>query len=191
MKRRMPKQKPGRSNQTYATPLDFMAAVTARFGPMEVDLAGSEKNKKAPIVFTKKMDSLSLPLSGQSTPVPGFKPSWSWDALNWLNPPFGHIEPWAAKCERWLNAGPFLARRGRIFFLTPASVGSNWFRDHVYRKALVLFLCSNEHGSGRLSFAGEKDPYPKDCILSVFGATPGFELWGWRLPPRMIQKDLL
>ncbi len=178
--RKMPPQKPGRSKQNYATPWEFIRSVEARFGTPEVDLAGTEKNKKAPIVLTKKADSLALPFLRGPLPYDNFLPGW-WDSLlNWLNPPFGHIEPWASKCEKWLQYRQ--SERGRIFLLTPASVGANWFRGHVYGKALVLFLCGNEHGSGRITFMGNRDPYPKDCMLSVFGEKPGFELWGWRLP---------
>lgn len=43
------------------------------------------------------------------------------------------------------------------------------------RKAMVLGL------SPRLTFKGEKDPYPKDLMLSVYGqAYSGFDTWNWR-----------
>ena len=159
-----------RSRQDYATPFDFVRSIEARFGRLDIDLAGTALNKKAPKVITPEQDSLQT--------------TWQW-ALDfrptcWLNPPFRDIMPWAAKCAR-TKVGAFEPVR-RILFLTPASVGANWFRDHVYGKALVLFLCSNEHGSGRLTFEGEKDPYPRDLILSVYGEEPGFKMWGWRLP---------
>ena len=59
-------------------------------------------------------------------------------------------------------------------FLVPAAVGSNWFRDYVDGKALVLLL------NGRLSFDGA-GPYPKDCILCLYGIEPGYEVWSWRI----------
>ena len=57
----------------------------------------------------------------------------------------------------------------------PASVGSNWFRDHVFQKSLVLFL------NNRIKFVGAKDAYPKDCIIAAYGfGAPGFEMWRWQ-----------
>lgn len=157
----MPEQKPGRSKQDYGTPADFRAALAKKFGPLEVDLAARADNAKAPIFITPEMDSLTH--------------SW-WPYLHqicWLNPPFANIRPWAARCEAYLPG--CAVNGGKILFLTPASVGANWFRDHVMDKARVYLLC------GRLTFEGETLPYPKDCILSVFGESPGFELWEWRL----------
>lgn len=163
----MPQQKPGRSKQDYGTPPDFIQAVERRFGALAVDLAARQDNKKAPRCVTPEDDSLSV--------------NWGiiFGRLNcWLNPPFADIEPWAAKCAH--HAPMFAERGGRILFLVPASVGANWYADHVHNKALVLGL------QGRLCFDG-KDPYPKDCILAVFGrGEPGFEnrvgfdVWRWR-----------
>jgi hypothetical protein len=34
--------------------------------------------------------------------------------------------------------------------------------------------------NGRLTFKGTTAPYPKDCMLSVFGVEPGFDVWSWR-----------
>ncbi len=64
---------------------------------------------------------------------------------------------------------------GQIFFLTPASVGATWFAEHVHGKAAVVAL------HGRLSFDGIA-PYPKDCMVSVFGSVlqVGFYVWDWR-----------
>jgi phage N-6-adenine-methyltransferase len=148
----------GTSKQDYATPDDFIAAAVARYGPIAFDLAASQSNTKAARFFCEADDSLSQ--------------TWSeLDGNLWLNPPFDNIAPWAAKCSRWATA-PF-RRPGLVLFLTPASVGSNWFAEHVHGAALVLAL------TGRLSFDG-KAPYPKDCMLSVFGEAPGFDIWRWR-----------
>lgn len=143
----------GKSKQDYATPREFMRAVVARFGLLSFDLAASPHNAKNPNYFTEADDSLS-------------KKWHEIRGLLWLNPPFDKIAPWAAKCEAES------ARGAKILFLTPASIGSNWFANSVHQKALVLFL------QGRISFDGIA-PYPKDCMLSCFGFTPGFEVWRW------------
>lgn len=148
----------GKSKQDYATPWGFIRACEKTYGPITFDLAASAENSKAPAdhFFDKEDDSLIQPWHT----IPG---------ILWLNPPFDRIAPWADKCFRESLLG------AKIFFLTPASVGSNWFRDHVHRRAMVLAL------NGRITFEGAKDPYPKDCILSVYGIErPGFDVWDWQ-----------
>lgn len=156
----MPKQKPRRSKQDYGTPLDLRKAIENRFGKIEVDLAATRENTIAPLFYTPEVDSL--------------KQDWvadCGDKLCWLNPPFEDIEKWARKCA-WY--GKHLLT-GRILFLTPASIGSNWFRDYVYDEFPIIAL------NGRPTFVGCKDPYPKDCMLTIFGPEAvTFEVWEWR-----------
>lgn len=161
----MPKQKPGKSRQDYETPDDLIAAIEQRFGPLVFDLAANAKNKKCAVYYNTRMDSL--------------RQDWSQLAGNlWLNPPFAHIDPWAEKCKesvwRWQHINESVAIPFTIFLLTPASIGSEWFRNHVYGQAHVIGL------NPRLHFVGEEDPYPKDCMLSLFGRQPGFEVWRWK-----------
>lgn len=155
----MPAQKPGRSKQDYGTPWEFIRAVEKRFGELHIDLAASAANTKAPTWYGEDLDSFSV--------------NWGVHSHHrmWLNPPFGRIEPWAFNCEYFSKV---LSSSGRIFFLTPASVGSNWFAQYVHRKALVLAL------SPRLTYEGCDTPYPKDCLLSCYGEDPGFDVWRWK-----------
>jgi phage N-6-adenine-methyltransferase len=154
---REPAQRRGESKQDYETQPELLAAVVRRFGALSFDLACSgPSNAKAPHFFTEAQDSLAQ--------------DWAQLGGNlWLNPPFTRIDPWAAKCRAFApRGGP-----RRILFLTPASVGSAWFAAHVHGAALVLAL------NPRLRFVGASDDYPKDCILSVFGAAPDFDVWRW------------
>ena len=162
---KMPKQKPGKSRQDYETPQDLIDAIERRFGPLTFDLAAHAKNTKCPDYYNSRVDSL--------------KQDWSLLKGNlWLNPPFAHIDPWAEKCKEtvwcWqhINVTPILPFT--IFLLTPASIGSEWFRKHIYMHAHVIGL------NPRLKFVGEEDAYPKDCMLSLFGRQPGFEVWRWK-----------
>lgn len=152
--RREPAQQPGRSRQNYETPVEFLAAVEMRWGKLEFDLAATPENAKAPHYLTPADDALAE--------------DWPCDLRMWLNPPFGRIAPWAAKCSRM-----HLTPTARIFLLVPASIGSTWFSEHVHDKARVLAL------QPRLSFDG-KNPFPKDCMLCVYGEPPGFEVWRWK-----------
>jgi len=143
----------GKSKQDYGTPWEFIRAVEARFGPITFDLAAHAGNAKHFFYYTEEEDSLAQ----------------DWHLLEgnlWLNPEFRKITPWAAKCAAECALG------ARVPFLVPASVGSNWFADHVYGHALVLPV------RPRLSFDG-KSPYPKDMMLCMYGETPGFEPWKW------------
>ena len=152
-----PQQRPGKSKQDYATPAEFIDAVVDRFGPLAYDLAADATNHKAASYFTAEQDSL--------------KQDWTRLRGNlWLNPPFCDIAPWAAKCAETCHE---MVMGDRILMLVPASVGSNWFLQHVYHRALVIAL------NPRMSFDG-KAPFPKDLILAAYGRPPGFEVWRWK-----------
>lgn len=158
-RRVMPAQTPGDSEQNYPTDRRLIRAIERdrRFGPLVWDLAANETNAVCDLWIGEEQDSLRVNWSQLST------------GLLWLNPPFGNIAPWARKCALESQRG------ARILFLTPASVGSNWYWDHVAENALVLAL------TPRLVFEGETDPYPKDCILSCFGfGVTGLYRWQWR-----------
>lgn len=165
--RKMPPQKPGLSRQDYATPPEFMSAVMKKFdiSKFTYDLAASVENAKAENFFCEEEDSLSQ----------------DWRKLKgnlWLNPPYADIAPWAMKCSASREA----LHSRRIFFLVPASVGSNWFLESIHKP-----IASGEWGvkvyflNGRISFDG-KAPYPKDCMLVVFdGASKsGYDVWSWK-----------
>lgn len=169
MPRKMPKQKPGRSKQDYETPKDLLDAIRQRLKILdfEFDFACSKRNKKAPLGWTEYDDSLS-------------KPSRLWadqlatDEWGWLNPPFSKIAPWVKKCvlARWRGAN--------IALLVPASVGSNWYRDHINGQPGVQVIFLN----GRPSFDGVAG-FPKDCMLVLFhgnGPSQIFstEVWTWK-----------
>lgn len=145
----------GQSKQDYETPAEFITAVVNRFGPLAWDLGATRENAKAPAFISPEQNSLAEDVT------------WNYAGNLWLNPPFDNIAPWAAKCAAaWVY-------RNRILLLIPASVGSVWYAAHVHDKAAVKFL------SPRLCFDG-KHPYPKDCLLAVYGDEPGYECWRWK-----------
>lgn len=160
---RCPVQKPGKSEQTVGTPADFIAATEARFGPLTLDLASDKKNSKAPQWITAETDTLSKQVRWAQMIGAG--------GNGWLNPPFGNIPPFAAKCA---IQSRLLGRRQRILLLVPAGVGTNWFAESIWDQALVLLLRS------RVKFVGHTQGFPKDLMLCVYGEEPGIELWDWR-----------
>lgn len=150
-----PSVRRGKSRQDYQTPRELLDAVEARFGVLRHDLAAAAHNAVCENFYDEHRSA--------------FEHDWQALAGNlWCNPPFDDIAPWAKK------AAESASSRTRILLLTPASVGSNWFAQHVHPHAAVFAL------SPRVSFDGE-NPYPKDLILSVYGlGVTGFSVWRWR-----------
>lgn len=155
MPRKMPAQKRGESRQDYGTPPELKAALERRFGPLAFDLAATAENTLVPgAYFDEWRNSLVQ----------------DWARIGgtlFLNPPFAQIMPWAKKCRAEAEQG------ARILMLVPAAVGSVWFATHVHRHALVLALV------GRITFVGETQPYPKDCMIAAYGWGVGFDCWRW------------
>lgn len=158
--------RPNGSKQDYTTPLDFLRAVTNRFGHIRFDLAASLLNRVVTACFTERENALVQDWA-ESAEDHG--------SLLWLNPPFADIAPWAEKCAAEMQR-PEWPGGARILMLVPASVGANWWHEHVHPHAYVFGL------SPRLTFGGCKDPYPKDLALCVYGACtgPGFAPWRWK-----------
>ncbi len=155
----MPPQKPGKSKQDYGTPPGFLEAVKIKLNTEFVwDLAASEENKVCANYYSFEQNALLR--------------DWSYDLAGgwgWLNPPFEDIYPWAEKT--YLEA----IQGAHIAMLVPLSI-AEWWTDWVDQKSYVLML------HGRLTFVGEKSPYPKDCALLLYGPEgfTGYECWSWR-----------
>lgn len=158
-----PRQKPGKSEQNVATPWELIEAVKRDFCVRMVawDLAATAENSKAdePRYFLGPGSAFGEDaLSGE----------WPFDGDCWLNPPFSDIEPWAKKCSEQ-------KRRGRIFLLTPASTGADWFQRYVLNRAQVVAVAP------RVTFEGHTSPYPKDLVISVFSSVVGgVSTWRWK-----------
>ena len=155
-----PKQNPGQSKQDYATPTEFLRATQRLLGieTFSIDLAASQENTVATLFYDEATDSLAQDWRGIT--------GWAW-----LNPPYAHIESWVRKA--WES-------KSSIAVLIPASVGANWWRDWVHKKAEVHFL------NGRLAFMRDRPKwlYPKDCALLLYQDFIGlddYNIWNWRI----------
>jgi phage N-6-adenine-methyltransferase len=161
MARTMPRQKPHQSEQVVVTPMEFVMAVERHLNIRDgfyIDLAATEDNTRAPEFFTPEDDSLTR---NWKRLIP--ETAWAW-----LNPPYSDISPWVQKAKE---------SQRQIVVLVPASVGSNWWKEHVHREAWVLFL------NRRITFEGHTAGYPKDLALIVYGpdkAGCGYDIWDWR-----------
>lgn len=156
----MPVQKPGKSEQVVATPVEFTRAILNRLREydFECDLAADDDNKVTSIFYDEKIDALTQP--------------WDLgDGWNWLNPPYADIEPWVKRA--WEQATQTGAK---TVVLVPASTGSNWWRDWVYGKAYITYL------NGRITFQGHSGPYPKDLVILLYAPylNGGSCVWRWK-----------
>ena len=166
-----PKQKPGRSKQDYGTPPEFLVAVKALLGikGFALDVAATAENAVCPSFVNESQDGLSLRWASALTS------DWAW-----CNPPYGDIGPWTAKAYAEKCVGVQTA------MLIPASVGANWWRDHVHNKAHVLFL------NGRVTFVGCTDPYPRDCALLLYSYAwqIDYDVWTWKESGRKLSMEI-
>lgn len=174
-----PSVKRFQSEQVVATPWEFIRAIEARFGPITWDLAATNENAKAPQWITPEQDT--------------FKQNWAKlldGGRGWLNPEFDPMDISVRKCALEQQRG------AELFTLSPASVSTNWFWDHVQPFATVYCL------TPRIAFYGSHNvypkkhpragqrrcqpgclgccPYPKDLMLSHYNPTPNHELQRWR-----------
>lgn len=158
MSKKMPPQKPGKSEQSVATPPEFIRAAKRRLGIDEfaIDLAADDNNRITHTYYGEDTDSL--------------KQSWLWDGWCWLNPPYTDIKPWVEKAWNESRYGAHIA------VLVPAAVGSNWWRNHVEGKAYITYL------NGRITFVGHTTSYPKDLALLLYAPflEGGHTTWRWK-----------
>jgi phage N-6-adenine-methyltransferase len=153
----------GESVQEIGTPKNFLFAVQNRFGLIKWDLAATFENQVA--------DSGYFLGTGSEIDEDSLKKDWITlsNGVRWLNPPFHDITPWAEKCATQRGFQQW------TLMLVPASVGTNWWAEHVHNKAMVYFL------SPRLTFVGSTTPYPKDLALCAYGyGAVGYTTWRWK-----------
>lgn len=159
-RKKMPRQKPNESKQDYQTPVEFLDAVSGRFGRIVHDLACTTANSvaRSGFYFDRGYDGLASDWTDLAAP----------GELLWLNPEFGRIAPWAEKCAGYTG-------RGLVTMLIPASVSTEYFAEHIHGRAFVLPL------RPRIVFVGEEQGFPKDLMLCVYGmGLRGFEPWRWK-----------
>ncbi len=154
------------SRQDYVTPMDLVDQIAQRFGAAFVlDLAASIENTRCDSFYHLGDNSLDRDW------VEGIRECGIMDgagdkAAAYLNPPFRGVDPWMEKCK-------VESRRGaRIISLTLASLGTGWYRHHVEGEAMSLILRE------RVVFEGQKDPFPKDLMVTLWGfGLTGLGFW--------------
>jgi phage N-6-adenine-methyltransferase len=155
------------SKQVQVTPIEFVQVVAFRFSAnFLLDAAATDENRRCEKWFTPEMDGLKQDWKAAVAGPEEFSDN---ARCVWLNPPFRGVAPWMQKC------GEESAKGCKIISLTLASLGTGWYRDHVEGKALSLVL------RDRITFDGEKDPFPKELMISLWGfGMTGLGFWSWK-----------
>lgn len=158
----MPKQKPHRSVQIVSTPWPLIDYVEAQYGRITWDLAATAKNckvRRATRVIGKRLVDDSRRFGPGARHEDALKRNWARKkGTLWLNPEFSNIAKWVKKA-----AETEFTVETKLVMLIPASVGSNWWAEHVHQRALVEFI------RPRVKFRGHKQGYPKDLALLIYG----------------------
>jgi transcriptional regulator with XRE-family HTH domain len=134
------------------TPPEFMEAIYAAFGELDLDPCGhidSPVVAKRRILITEGGDGLTDPWSGR---------------LAFVNPPFSAMLKWLRRADEEWRSG----RVKTVVCLVPARTDSAWFHDHLRSSADIYML------RGRLRFftaEGRGDQAPFPLMLVVFGGT--------------------
>lgn len=145
-KQRMPLQGAKTASDIVSTPWELIFSLEVFFNrEFDADLAATLENRKAEMYL------------GQHDPH-DLSVEWPKNSFCWLNPPYSDIPRWLQRCmvEVVYNKSGSV-----IMALVPASVGANWYQAYCERFP-VYFL------RPRVTFDGQKWPYPKDLMLIEF-----------------------
>lgn len=153
--------------QDRSTPQWLVDRIAQRFGIYFcVDLAASSHNKKCANYITESENSLAI--DWEDWYKRHYDPVAGCNLAAWLNPPFGHVEPWLGKAAIECNK----ALKMKIVTLTLASIDSNWYRDCVQPFAQSFVL------RRRVAFEGMDSPFNKALMVSLYGfGMQGLSFW--------------
>lgn len=98
----------------WATPPELFGALSALYGPFNLDAAASPGNSRCAVLFTKELDALAR--------------DWPWPRI-WLNPPYsrGNVESFLAHARHQVQYGP----AGLVCALVPGHTAEGWWHRHV------------------------------------------------------------
>lgn len=161
-------QRDKRNRDVRLTPPNFMAAIYASFGEVDLDPCGNEASA---VVAHRR---ILLSEGGD-----GLKDEWS-GGLAFVNPPFSSLLTWLRRAhEQWS-----LGNVRTVVCLVPVRTDSAWFHETLSADADIFLL------QGRVRFLdldGKAQPTPFSLMLVTLGsaaeqraryqqATPGFWL---------------
>jgi hypothetical protein len=133
----------------WRTPPEVVAVVReALGGGIDLDPCASSEPGDPPLAdanMPKVLDGLSCP----------------WRGRVYVNPPFGELAAWSAKC-----ALEHRERGAEVVLLLPARTDTAYWHDHLASASLVAFW------RGRLRFVGAPASCPFPVAFAYWGARP-------------------
>lgn len=116
----------------WQTPPELFNSFQNEFGSFGLDVAATMENKKCPMFYDLKSDSLSQP----------------WMKRNWCNPPYSRLKDFVKKASEESDLGKMTV------MLIPARTDTAMFHDYIYQKPNVeiRFL------RGRIKFINPDSP---------------------------------
>ncbi len=150
------------TDQFVPTPIEFIAAVEKRFGPIGFDLAANATNR---VKVHETIKPIWFGPGGREPDALAEGLDWPTNVFNWLNPPFDNIEAFAKKAAEQRQLG------ARIAMIGPASVCTGWFVKYVAPHAYVFELTPRVF-----------KVQIRDCILALYEPSGyrGRETWRWK-----------
>lgn len=128
--------------QDWATPQSLFDAISAEYGPFDLDVCATPENAKAARYFTPEDDGLKQRWSGRC----------------WMNPPYGSsIRDWVARAY-----DEALESRATTVGLLPARTDTNWWYDWVRPATEIVYL------KGRVRFEGATSGAPFPSALAIW-----------------------
>ena len=129
-----------KSNE-WATPQSFFDALSAEFGPFDLDPCATPENAKCARFFTIEQD--------------GLKQKWSGKVF--MNPPYGkQIGQWIVKAKESAQGGAL------VVCMIPARTDTKYWHEHIQDIAEVRFV------KGRIKFGDSKGSAPFPSVVVIY-----------------------
>lgn len=138
----------------WETPQDLFDQLNSLYGPFDIDVCATFKNKKCPLYYGLKNSKLDEQWTD------GLNQPWAlyWNKC-WMNPPYGkEIGKWVKKAYEESVLGTFVCA------LLPSRTDTKWFHEYIYGNPGVVI----EFIKGRLKFGKAKNPTPFPSMIVRF-----------------------
>jgi DNA N-6-adenine-methyltransferase Dam len=168
-----PNSDPEIGQQNYRTPVTFLAACLRRFELERIDwdCACTEQDSvgESGGYFFPQVDALAQDWRELADPT----------ITAFFNPPFAQSGAFCGKAA---------ASGARVLALIPVAIGTQWWRQHVHRKAVVVgvgrLVFNNPDGTPVLGKNGKPQGINRDCALLAYNILPTGTDWylleNWR-----------
>ncbi len=135
------------SKKEWETPPEVFKYASWMTGGFTLDVCATAENTKCPIYYDKQINAFSQ----------------QWAGKCWMNPPYGsEIKDWVARAHHAVGNDEIDTE---VVALLPARTDPQWFHDHVFRRADIVFF------KGRIKFVGALNCAPFPSMLAHWSRT--------------------